>query len=74
MLEARTRGWAIDNEETVTGAGCVAAPTWVGDSPVGAVAISAPITRLGEEALATYGALLVDAMSSIRQSSAGAAR
>jgi DNA-binding IclR family transcriptional regulator len=74
VLETRTRGWAIDSEETVAGAGCVAAPTWVGDSPVGAVAISAPITRLGEDSLARYGALLVEAMSSIRQSSAGAAR
>ncbi len=74
VLVARERGWAIDSEETVAGAGCVAAPTWVGDSPVGAVAISAPITRLDDATLARYGELLMDAMSSIRHSTAGAVR
>jgi DNA-binding IclR family transcriptional regulator len=71
VLTARRRGWAVDQEETVLGAGCVAAPVWVGETPVGAVAISAPITRLDEATLARYGALLVEAMDAIHQATAG---
>ncbi len=70
----RERGWAIDLEETVMGAGCVAAPTWIGDALVGAVAVSAPITRLDDARLATYGGLLVDAMRSIRRATIGVVR
>ena len=74
VLEARRRGWAVDQEETALGAGCVAAPTWVGSTPVGAVAISAPITRLDDATMIRYGTLLVEAMDSIRQATAGAIR
>src|SRR5262249_2040464 len=74
VLEARGRGWATDREETALGAGCVAAPTWVGSTPVGSVAISAPITRLDDATMARYGNLLVEAMSSVKQATAGAIR
>ena len=67
---ARERGWATDIEETLPGASCVAAPTWIGASPVGAVAISAPSSRMDEEAVERYGRLLVEGMQGIRQATA----
>lgn len=67
---ARERGWATDLEETLPGASCVAAPTRIGDSPVGAVAISGPSSRMDEATLARYGQLLVESMDSVRQATA----
>jgi DNA-binding IclR family transcriptional regulator len=63
---ARDRGFATDIEETLVGASCVAAPSWIGDLPVGAVAISAPSSRMDPPTVERYGRLLVDGMRSIR--------
>jgi DNA-binding IclR family transcriptional regulator len=67
---ARERGYATDIEETLIGASCVAAPSWVGDLPVGAVAISAPSSRMDAERIERYGHLLMDGMRAIRQATA----
>jgi DNA-binding IclR family transcriptional regulator len=64
--QARERGFATDIEETLVGASCVAAPSWIGDEPVGAVAISAPSSRMEPRTIERYGHLLVDGMKSIR--------
>lgn len=67
---AAERGWATDTEETQEGASCVAAPSWINNVPVGAVSISAPSARMDDRTIARYGRRLVDAMASVRQTTA----
>jgi len=46
LLETRRRGWAIDDEECDLGVVCLGVPLRDGGSPVGAVSITIPRTRL----------------------------
>lgn len=50
LLLARTRGYAIDNEENEIGVYCIAAPifNWASE-PIGAVSISTPLNRMTRE-------------------------
>lgn len=59
-VEARTRGWALDREETIEGAVCVAVPVWVREQLIGAAAVSAPATRVDEATLSDFGRRLRD--------------
>lgn len=50
LEEVRERGYAIDDEETVPGIRCVAAPIVIGDPEVlGAVSVSGPTSRMTDE-------------------------
>jgi DNA-binding IclR family transcriptional regulator len=66
VVQARARGYATDIEETLLGASCVAVPSWIGEEPIGAVAISAPSSRMGDDVIERYGRLLIDGMRSVR--------
>lgn len=57
---ARERGWALDLQETIAGANCVAVPVHFRGRAVGAVAISAPVERLDEDRLDAFGAMMQD--------------
>ena len=46
LLETRRRGWAIDDEECDLGVVCLGVPLRDGGSPVGAVSVTIPRTRL----------------------------
>ena len=49
MARIRASGYAMDNEEHEHGVRCVAAPIWNWeDEPVGAISISAPVSRMDE--------------------------
>lgn len=61
VAETRTRGWALDLEETIDGANCVAVPVRFRGRPLGAVAVSAPAERLDVERLHDLGRVMVDA-------------
>lgn len=45
----RERGYAIDNEERITGLYCVAAPIEMDDEVLGAISVSAPKGRTGDD-------------------------
>lgn len=62
----RTRGYAIDNEEREEGVRCVAAPIFRHpDVVIGAISISGPASRLGEERVHQLGPELVEATQRI---------
>jgi IclR family acetate operon transcriptional repressor len=64
LAEIRSRGYAINREETVEGAVCVGAPFFAGDAGVlGAAAISIPVCRATDALVDAVGAALVDAAS-----------
>jgi DNA-binding IclR family transcriptional regulator len=61
LLETRTRGYALDNEEYVTGVRCVAAPILNRETkPVAMIGISVPVERLPDQLAAQYGVFIRD--------------
>jgi DNA-binding IclR family transcriptional regulator len=56
---ARERGYAADLEESFEGATCVAAPLKIGRSLVGAIGLSGPSARIGEERVVEIGERLI---------------
>ncbi|MDO8212283.1 IclR family transcriptional regulator [Conexibacter sp. CPCC 206217] len=67
VRDARQRGWAAERGESVEGVSCVAVPAYIGEVPVGAVAISAPTGRMDDETLMRNGRLLQDAIDRLRR-------
>lgn len=65
LRDARRRGWATDFEEVLPGASCLGAPVVVEGIAVGAASISAPSARMGEEAVATHGPVLLAALADL---------
>jgi IclR family acetate operon transcriptional repressor len=53
--EARRRGFAVDRDETAEGATCIAVPARIGGTLVGAIGLSGPSHRIGEERIAVMG-------------------
>jgi DNA-binding IclR family transcriptional regulator len=49
LQEARRRGWAIDDEESVQGVVCLAAPFVVEGYPIAGISITMPKTRATKE-------------------------
>jgi DNA-binding IclR family transcriptional regulator len=47
--ETRRRGWAIDDEESVLGVICLAAPVFVNDDPVAGISVTMPKIRATKE-------------------------
>jgi DNA-binding IclR family transcriptional regulator len=60
LERARLRGYATDVEESFEGATCVAAPLRIGRSLVGAIGLSGPSARLGDERVAEIGGRLIE--------------
>lgn len=55
LEETRKRGYAIDRDETVEGASCVAIPARIGGSLVGALGLSGPSSRMSDQRIAQIG-------------------
>lgn len=72
LAAARTRGYAIDDEEHAVGLRCVAAPIFNehGDT-VGAVSLSGPMARITDARIATLGASVAAASVRIMAEIAG---
>jgi DNA-binding IclR family transcriptional regulator len=60
LERARHSGFAADLEESFEGATCVAAPLRIGGSLVGAIGLSGPSARLGDERVAEIGQRLIE--------------
>jgi DNA-binding IclR family transcriptional regulator len=59
LRETRRRGWAIDDEESVLGVVCLAAPIFMKDHPAAAISVTMPKSRASKEVCqATVKALL----------------
>jgi IclR family acetate operon transcriptional repressor len=66
LVKTRTQGYALDDEEAVMGARCVAAPIFDANSKViGGASVSGPLTRITAEKVAVVAALVKDAARSI---------
>ena len=72
MLETRTRGWAIDNEERTLGMRCVAAPVYnsYGEAIAG-ISVSGPTVRIPDDVLTEYGILVRRAADRVTESIGG---
>ena len=72
LKESRTRGWAIDNEERMTGMRCVAAPIYNEHGEAFAsVSISGPTVRMTDERLGELGPKVRRAAKAITKSIGG---
>jgi DNA-binding IclR family transcriptional regulator len=65
VQQAREDGYALDIDETFEHVRCVAVPVRVGESPVGAIGISGPASRLEVPRLRELGRYLVQRLSSL---------
>jgi DNA-binding IclR family transcriptional regulator len=66
LVKTRMQGYALDNEEAVLGARCIAAPVFDATGKViGGVSVSGPLTRMTEEKVPVIAALVKDAANSI---------
>jgi len=57
--ETRKRGYAIDRDETAEGVSCVAVPVHIGGALVGAIGLSGPSSRIGDQRVAQMGERLL---------------
>lgn len=68
LERVRSAGYAVDHEESMLGAFCVAAPILDSNqAPVAAISIAGPNTRFGEDQLELVAGALLQAVSEIRQ-------
>lgn len=66
LAKTRLRGYAVDDEEAVMGARCMAAPIFDSNARVvGGVSVSGPITRIAQDKIAPFAAMLKKAALSI---------
>jgi IclR family acetate operon transcriptional repressor len=65
--EARSRGYALDLEETFEGVACVSAPTRVSGLLVGAAGVSGPSSRLSRTRLEEIGQRLVERLAAVER-------
>jgi len=65
LLQVRKRGYAIDDQEAVLGARCVAAPIFADQKVIAAVSISGPITRVTGSRISLFASLVKDEAVSI---------
>jgi DNA-binding IclR family transcriptional regulator len=59
LNDTRKRGYAIDRDETFEGGTCVAVPARIGGTLVGAIGVSGPSSRIGDQRIAEMGARLM---------------
>ena len=68
LLESRSRGFAIDDEEAVTGARCISAAILdAGGNPSAAISISGPVVRIDRSRVGPFSALVKNAAKSISE-------
>ena len=68
LQKIRALGYALDREESMLGAFCVAAPVLdVNERPVAAISISGPATRFNESKLPTVSRALLAAVAAIQE-------
>jgi IclR family acetate operon transcriptional repressor len=65
LARVRARGYAFDREEQEAGVGCVGAAILDGNDPVGALSVSAPLTRIEATGPDDLGELLTTRASAI---------
>ena len=66
LAKSRLQGYALDNEEAVLGARCIAAPIFDANQKViGAASVSGPLTRITTEKVIAFAALVKEAAQSI---------
>jgi len=66
LVKSRLQGYALDNEEAVLGARCIAAPIFdAGGKVIGAASVSGPLTRITAEKVSAFAALVKEAAHSI---------
>ncbi|HEV3316729.1 MAG TPA: IclR family transcriptional regulator [Candidatus Angelobacter sp.] len=66
LVKTRMQGYALDNEEAVLGARCIAAPVFDATGKViGGVSVSGPLTRMTEEKVPVIAAMVKEAANSI---------
>jgi DNA-binding IclR family transcriptional regulator len=66
VARSRERGWAVDNEESLSGLRCVAVPIEVPGVVLTALSVEAPISRMSDETLAHYGSRLLEVKESMQ--------
>jgi DNA-binding IclR family transcriptional regulator len=66
LVKSRLHGCALDDEEAVLGARCIAAPIFDANGKViGAASVSGPLTRISAEKVSAFTALVKEAAQSI---------
>ena len=66
LSRTRLQGYALDDEEAVLGARCIAAPVFdVGARVLGGISVSGPLTRITEERIPTFAAIVKKAAQSV---------
>lgn len=66
LAKTRLRGFALDDEEAVLGARCIAAPVFDGNARViGGLSVSGPITRITQDKIGPFASILKKAAQSI---------
>lgn len=66
LVKSRLQGYALDNEEAVLGARCIAAPIFDANGKViGAVSVSGPLTRIDTDKIAAFAGLVKEAAHAI---------
>jgi DNA-binding IclR family transcriptional regulator len=66
LTKSRLQGYALDNEEAVLGARCIAAPIFDANGKViGAASVSGPVTRITAEKVSGFAARVKEAADSI---------
>src|SRR6266700_1888105 len=65
LAKTRIQGYALDDEEAVMGARCIAAPIFNSNAKViGGVSVSGPLTRITAEKVSIFGAMAKEAANS----------
>jgi len=66
LAKTRLQGYALDDEEAVLGARCIAAPIFdAGGKVIGGISLSGPLTRITEEKVAPFAAIVKKAAQSV---------
>jgi IclR family acetate operon transcriptional repressor len=60
LEETRKQGYAIDQDETAEGVTCIAVPARIGGALIGAIGLSGPSTRIGDDRAAQMGERLLE--------------
>ena len=59
LSKTRLQGYALDDEEAVLGARCIAAPVFdAGGRVLGGISVSGPLTRITQERIPTFAAIV----------------
>jgi len=66
LAKTRSNGFALDDEEAVLGARCIAAPIFdAGGKVIAGLSVSGPLTRISEEKVAPFAAMVKKAAQAV---------